>query len=138
MTVTAGPLLSGHTTSSSLSSAVSDTASHNDAHAAAVAVDPCKQCSGRAASNHAAAWREFWKVTLKGAPAVLQLPQDRPRPAQPSFESAVLIQELPAGLHRSLGDVAADLQVTLPAALLGIWQVKKVPCLSVTCMANVQ
>ncbi|HZF10731.1 MAG TPA: amino acid adenylation domain-containing protein [Thermoanaerobaculia bacterium] len=44
----------------------------------------------------------WWRERLAGAPAELELPVDRPRPAVPSFRGAYLPLQLPAALSRDL------------------------------------
>ncbi|RDI54606.1 non-ribosomal peptide synthetase [Nocardia mexicana] len=55
----------------------------------------------------------FWTETLAGAPDVLELPSDRPRPAVQSMRSADRRFELGAELHRELVDLAADTGTSL-------------------------
>ncbi|GAA2726995.1 hypothetical protein GCM10010439_31580 [Actinocorallia aurantiaca] len=50
----------------------------------------------------------FWKQALDGLPDQLELPADRPRPAQSSYRGATLGFELDAELHRSLTDLARE------------------------------
>ncbi|MEE8584227.1 MAG: amino acid adenylation domain-containing protein, partial [Acidobacteriota bacterium] len=63
---------------------------------------------------------EFWKRTLDGAPAGLELPSDRPRPAQPEFRGRTLPFRIPdrlAGQAARLGRRhCATLFMTLVAA----------------------
>ena len=42
--------------------------------------------------------REFWTASLDGAPPLLDLPTDKPRPAEPTFRGATVVRTLPAGL----------------------------------------
>ncbi len=44
----------------------------------------------------------FWRERLRGAPPVLELPLDRPRPASQSFRGAIQPFWVPAGLTREL------------------------------------
>ena len=55
----------------------------------------------------------FWAGALAGLPAELDLPVDRPRPAVPSYQGALVGVELDAGLHRALTALAREHQVTL-------------------------
>jgi amino acid adenylation domain-containing protein len=48
----------------------------------------------------------YWRQQLKGAPAILELPADRPRPALPSLRGAVLPFVLPAPLPAALRSLA--------------------------------
>jgi FkbH-like protein len=63
----------------------------------------------------------YWKRQLNGAPAVLELPSDRPRPAQQSFQGATrrgtLSRELTAALEASSRRDGVTLFMTLLAAL---------------------
>ena len=53
---------------------------------------------GAALERHVA----FWREQLRDAPALLELPTDRPRPATPSFEGATRSRMLPAALLERL------------------------------------
>jgi non-ribosomal peptide synthetase-like protein len=64
------------------------------------------------------ALRAFWKTTLAGAPAMVQLPQDRPRPSNPTFENGIARSSLPDGLLSKLESVARSLRVNMQAVLL--------------------
>jgi len=48
----------------------------------------------------------YWKEKLAGAPALLPLPTDSPRPPVPSFRGNVLRLELPASLSRSIRELS--------------------------------
>ncbi|WP_328898078.1 non-ribosomal peptide synthetase [Streptomyces sp. NBC_00236] len=50
----------------------------------------------------AASQLAFWKSALRGAPDLLHLPLDRPRPAVPSHRGAAVPFELPAPAHAAL------------------------------------
>ncbi|WLQ53076.1 amino acid adenylation domain-containing protein [Streptomyces poriferorum] len=50
----------------------------------------------------AASQLAFWKGALRGAPDLLDLPLDRPRPAVPSHRGAAVPFELPAPAHAAL------------------------------------
>ncbi len=55
----------------------------------------------------------YWRGQLSGAPEVLDLPCDRPRPARQSFVGARYQFEVNAELHTSLRDLAAARGVTV-------------------------
>lgn len=48
----------------------------------------------------------YWRQKLAGAPPVLELPADRPRPAVESFKGACYAFVLPAGLSKSLKELS--------------------------------
>jgi amino acid adenylation domain-containing protein/FkbM family methyltransferase len=56
---------------------------------------------------------EYWKQELAGAPTLLDLPGDRPRPAAPSLRGAVEAFELPRSLVARLNALAREEQSTL-------------------------
>ncbi|WP_344407481.1 amino acid adenylation domain-containing protein, partial [Dactylosporangium fulvum] len=58
--------------------------------------------------SHSARQLAFWERALAGLPVELALPADRPRPAEPTYEGAVLDFELPAPLHARLERLARD------------------------------
>ncbi|RKH04264.1 amino acid adenylation domain-containing protein [Corallococcus sp. CA053C] len=62
---------------------------------------------------------EWWRGQLAGAPAALELPTDRPRPAAQSTRGAVYRHALPVGLGRELEALCRKQGVTLFMALLG-------------------
>ncbi|MCD0448729.1 amino acid adenylation domain-containing protein [Actinocorallia sp. API 0066] len=51
---------------------------------------------------------EFWKTALEGLPDQLELPADRPRPAQASQRGATLPFAVDAAVHRALLDLARE------------------------------
>ncbi|MGK5550584.1 amino acid adenylation domain-containing protein [Actinomadura kijaniata] len=55
----------------------------------------------------------FWRAALEGLPDQLDLPTDRPRPAQASHRGGVVEMELDAGTHRRLEELARERQVTM-------------------------
>ena len=67
--------------------------------------------------------RGWWKRALAGAPALLQLPLDRPRPAKPTMQGGMLAVDLPAGLLDALDTLAQQLRVNTQAVLLAGLQV---------------
>jgi amino acid adenylation domain-containing protein len=60
----------------------------------------------------------YWQKQLAGAPAVLELPTDRPRPAVHSFRGAVHEFEIPATVMQSLKAISNREGVTLFMTLL--------------------
>ncbi|MDX6614894.1 MAG: hypothetical protein QOD75_4080, partial [Blastocatellia bacterium] len=65
---------------------------------------------------------EYWKRQLAGAPRVLQLPTDRPRPLRPTHEGAREEVVLPAELIRKLTAVGQSEGGTLFMTLLAAFQ----------------
>jgi amino acid adenylation domain-containing protein len=65
----------------------------------------------------------FWKRQLAGAPAVLELPLDRPRPAMQSFRGTRLRRHFDAGFLQSLKERSRQESATLFMTLLAAWQV---------------
>ena len=65
----------------------------------------------------------YWQQTLAGAPAVLTLPTDRPRPAQQDFSGAVLPLQLDAPLSEGLKALSQRHGTTLYMTLLAAWAV---------------
>ncbi|MDF2629023.1 MAG: hybrid, partial [Symbiobacteriaceae bacterium] len=65
----------------------------------------------------------YWKTRMAGAPAVLELPTDRPRPAVQSFRGAVLPLKLPGSLAKRLGALSRQEGATLFMTLLASFQV---------------
>ncbi|MGW2546197.1 non-ribosomal peptide synthetase, partial [Kitasatospora sp. NPDC001574] len=71
-------------------------------------------------------WAEqlaYWRERLAGAPAVLELPTDRPRPAVQGFNGGTLPFELPEPLMRELGGLAHRSGATTYMALLAVFTV---------------
>ncbi len=64
----------------------------------------------------------FWRAELEGAPAVLDLPLDRPRPPSQSFRGARCPVSLPAALTERLRALARGEEATLFMVLLAAWQ----------------
>ncbi|RKH66938.1 non-ribosomal peptide synthetase [Corallococcus aberystwythensis] len=62
---------------------------------------------------------EWWRGQLSGAPATLELPTDRPRPAAQSTRGAVYRHALPPELGKALEALCRQQGVTLFMALLG-------------------
>lgn len=66
--------------------------------------------------------RQWWRQALVGAPPLLQLPMDRPRPAEPTFAAGLVQADLPALLLGRLDDLAVQLRVNTQAVLLAAFQ----------------
>jgi non-ribosomal peptide synthetase component F len=65
----------------------------------------------------------YWKRQLAGAPALLKLPTDRPRPARRSYRGARQLIELSGGLSRSLKELSRREGVTLYMTLLAAFKI---------------
>jgi amino acid adenylation domain-containing protein len=65
----------------------------------------------------------YWKAQLAGAPVLLELPTDRPRPAVRTYQGAHEWVELSGGLPERLQALARREGVTLYMVLLGAFQV---------------
>ncbi|SFH02542.1 amino acid adenylation domain-containing protein [Duganella sp. CF458] len=63
----------------------------------------------------------FWKERLSGAPALLELPTDRPRPATQSYEGASVHFAVPAELANSLRALSQRYGTTLFMTMLAGW-----------------
>ena len=70
-----------------------------------------------------AAQLEYWKRQLAGAPAVLELPLDRPRPAEQSYRGARRHVALFSSLSEAIGRLCRQQGVTPFMALLAAWAV---------------
>jgi amino acid adenylation domain-containing protein len=68
-----------------------------------------------------AAQLAYWRERLAGAPPVLDLPLDHPRPAVHTWNGERLGRPLPPALGESLREVARRGQATLFMALLAVW-----------------
>jgi amino acid adenylation domain-containing protein len=66
---------------------------------------------------------EYWRRTLDGVPALLELPTDRPRPAQQSFIGDVVEIEMDAALTRALKALAQRYEATLYMLVVAAWAV---------------
>jgi arthrofactin-type cyclic lipopeptide synthetase C len=64
---------------------------------------------------------DYWRDALDGAPTLLSLPSDRPRPARQDFSGASLALRLDERLGAGLRALAQRHQVTLYMVLLGAW-----------------
>ncbi|MFL5542840.1 MAG: amino acid adenylation domain-containing protein [Longimicrobiaceae bacterium] len=65
----------------------------------------------------------WWKDALAGAPEALELPTDRPRPAEPSHNGAIEGFALGDGVRRALAELARAEEASLHAALLAAYGV---------------
>jgi amino acid adenylation domain-containing protein len=74
------------------------------------------------AGTERAAQLDFWRRTLAGAPPLLELPTDRPRPAQQTFAGTTLPLELPADLSSAAHALSKRLGVTPFMLLLAAFQ----------------
>lgn len=66
---------------------------------------------------------DYWRQELAGAPTILTLPTDYPRPAQQTFNGSDLTFELPLELLRALRELSQQEHVTLFMTLLTAFQV---------------
>jgi amino acid adenylation domain-containing protein len=66
---------------------------------------------------------EYWKTTLAGAPELLELPTDRPRPARQDFSGAFLPVALDEGVTAALEALSRRHGTTLHMTLLAAWSV---------------
>lgn len=65
----------------------------------------------------------YWKETLQHAPSVLELPQDRPRPAEQTLRGATHTFPLPAEIVSRIRSVATEHQATPFMLLLAAFKV---------------
>jgi amino acid adenylation domain-containing protein len=70
----------------------------------------------------------FWKSRLQGAPELIDLATDRPRPARPSFQGASVAVELPQEVGQALKGLCRDSGATLFMGLLAAFQVLLFRC----------
>src|SRR5439155_13476330 len=56
----------------------------------------------------AAGHLDYWRAQLAGAPPLLELPTDRPRPRTPSFQGAMLSRELGPALTDGVRRLARE------------------------------
>ncbi|MBC7211240.1 MAG: AMP-binding protein, partial [Pseudomonas sp.] len=64
---------------------------------------------------------DYWRQALDGAPTLLSLPSDRPRPPRQDFSGASLALQLDARLGAGLRALAQRHQATLYMVLLSAW-----------------
>nr|ARU08074.1 MlcL [uncultured bacterium] len=55
----------------------------------------------------------YWEQALAGLPGELDLPTDRPRPANPTYHGGTVHFDVPADLHRGLAGLARESQASL-------------------------
>jgi amino acid adenylation domain-containing protein len=75
------------------------------------------------ANGSYAAEMKYWRETLSGDPPALQLPTDRPRPAQPSFRGGMETCTIPAQLLEALKELGRSEGLTPYMMLLAVFQV---------------
>ena len=63
----------------------------------------------------------YWREHLRGAPALLELPTDRVRPAVPSYAGGQVAVAVPAALTRGLRELARKHETTLYTVVLAGW-----------------
>src|SRR5689334_22224915 len=64
---------------------------------------------------------QYWERVLRGAPAMLELPMDRPRPAQQEYAGGAIRIELDAELTKGLKELSQRAGTTLFMTVLGGW-----------------
>ncbi|MGV9695830.1 condensation domain-containing protein [Streptomyces sp. NPDC003470] len=65
---------------------------------------------------------EHWRTELDGAPTVLELPGDRPRPGAPSHHAGAVPLVVPAGIAERLREVARARSASLFVVMLAAYQ----------------
>ncbi|MFD7646086.1 amino acid adenylation domain-containing protein [Streptomyces albidoflavus] len=73
-----------------------------------------------AVREHFAADLEHWEETLRGAPQIVTLPQDRPRPVVPTYQGAEHLFTVDADTSARLRELAVAEQATLFMVLLAV------------------
>jgi len=76
---------------------------------------------GRLSGAYLESELQYWRSKLAGAPTVVQLPTDRPRPARQTFEGGSLSVELSGELGKSTLDLARKLNATPYMLLLALF-----------------
>jgi len=66
---------------------------------------------------------DYWKQQLAGAPTVLDLPSDRPRPQVQSFRASRESLSVPKSLSQNLGVLSKSMEVTPFMTLLAVFNV---------------
>ena len=64
----------------------------------------------------------YWKQQLAGVPAVLELPTDRPRPSEQTFQGAIESFSLPKSLSKALEALSHKQSATLFMTLLAVFK----------------
>ncbi|KAF9923597.1 hypothetical protein BGZ67_009757 [Mortierella alpina] len=64
---------------------------------------------------------DFWRTTLSGAPVLLDLPSDRPRPPQQSFTGDQISIEIDPQITNALKQLSQNHGVTLFMTILSAW-----------------
>lgn len=77
----------------------------------------------QAESAQLEAQRSYWKTQLCGAPVLLDLPTDHPRPAHLTSAGRTLIHNLPTALCQSIHTLSSQEMTTLFVTLLTAWKV---------------
>jgi len=65
---------------------------------------------------------DYWRNQLSGAPALLELPTDRPRPAVQTFTGGMFTTSLPAPLLHAVKELSSQQETTLFTALLAAFK----------------
>jgi amino acid adenylation domain-containing protein len=86
---------------------------------------PAFAAAQRAAAGGAEMQRQmdFWRTTMAGAPATLDLPTDQPRPPAQSYRGGTVRGEIPAPLLSAARDLAKQESATLFMVLLTAFKV---------------
>jgi amino acid adenylation domain-containing protein len=66
---------------------------------------------------------DYWRRTLAGAPTLLDIPSDRPRPAQQDYAGSFVALELDSELSQGLDRLSKRHGATLFMTLLGAWAI---------------
>ncbi|KRB71153.1 hypothetical protein ASE07_27265 [Noviherbaspirillum sp. Root189] len=66
---------------------------------------------------------DYWRRTLAGAPTLLDIPSDRPRPAQQDYAGSFVTLELDPELSQGLDRLSKRHGATLFMTLLGAWAI---------------
>ena len=66
---------------------------------------------------------DFWKTQLDGAPATLDLPTDRSRPATRSYRGGAWSTDLPPGVYARLQTLARECRATVSSVVLAAYQI---------------
>ena len=74
-----------------------------------------------AGTTDTAARKAFWRAALEGAPVCLEVPTDRPRPAQQQYTGAAVQIGLDEALTRQLKELSHQYGMTLFMTLLAGW-----------------